>query len=197
MARENGTAHWKEGSGGGERLFRGEWGKEQTISPNRAERRDSMSAPWYDNLGFLNLLDWLEGLGRGIIYGDVTPIRLTLPHPESDWWDENPDVQFWNLTAVQDLLKSYHVKTFWHGFNADQIWTHVPNKQARWAEYLLHRAGAIPPLTMQTVDGRNVSWASNPKHGGKLPTRWADRPDTGRRGRGRGKRERRNEWAMF
>ena len=129
----------------------------------------------------MNVLDWAEGLLRGIVYGDVSPIRVTLPHPQGDWWDENPDVQFWNMGDVKRLLESYHVKCFWHGLNADEIWTHVPQRQAKWAEYLLYRAGAIPPVTMQTVDGRNVTWAASPKHAGMMPVRWEDRPNSDRR----------------
>lgn len=135
-----------------------------------------MGAPWYDAImGRLNLLDWLEGLIRGIAYGDVTPIRVTLPHPDSDWWEENPDVRFWNYSEICRLLESYHIKVFWRGFNELEIWGHIPERQARWAEYILHRAGAIPPAQMQTMDGRNIGWANNPAHGGKMPARWDDR----------------------
>lgn len=132
-----------------------------------------MAASWIDKLGFLNWIDWVEGLVRGAAYGDVTPHRITLHHPESDWWEENPGVPFWNMGDTKRLLESYHVTCFWHGFNDLYIWTHVKQDQARWAEYLLYRAGA--PVIMTTVDSRNVTWASNPAHGGKMPGRWDDR----------------------
>ena len=144
---------------------------------------------WFDAiLGPLNVLDWAEGLLRGIYYGDVTPARVALPHPDCDWWEKHPDVEYWNLTRVRELLRDYNVKTYWHGFNEEHIWTHVPQRQARWAEYILHRAGAIPPVQMQTIDGRNVAWASNPAHGGRMPTRWDDRPAQDRRAAGRARR---------
>lgn len=155
-----------------------------------------------DHLGpFLNVTDWLEGLVKGIYYGDLNPVRVTLPHPESDWWEENPDVRMWSYNEILRLLNSYNVTVFWRGFDYDHIWGHVKRKQARWAEYILHRAGAIPPVTMQTVDGRNVGWATNPAHGGKLPTRWADRQDPGPRGRRSGRsrrgRARRRDVSMW
>lgn len=133
-----------------------------------------MAAPWYDALGMFNLIDWLEGLVRGVAYGDVSPHRITLPHPDSDWWEQNEGTtQRWFLNDVRQLLDGYHVTTYWHGFNDLHIWTHVKQEQARWAEYLLIRAGA--PVLMDTVDGRNQQWASNPAHGGQMPARWDER----------------------
>jgi len=128
---------------------------------------------WFDAvLGPLNLIDWLEGLGRGVAYGDLSPHRIALHHPDSDWWNENPG-QFWNLTQLEEFLESYHVVTYWKGFDDREIWCHVKKDQARWAEYLLQRAGA--PVIMAEVDGRNVGWASNPAHEGMMPARWDDR----------------------
>ena len=67
------------------------------------------------------------------------------------------------------LVESYHVTCYWHGFNEQYIWTHVKQEQARWAEYLLYRAGT--PVIMSTVDERNAGWAANPAHGGHMPGR--------------------------
>lgn len=130
-----------------------------------------------DYLGFLNVLDWLEGLIMAFRYDDLSPHRIALHHPaDEDWWDEQEQqngVRFWNMRDVMDLLTEYHITYFWHGYNSEEIWLHVPQRQARWAEYLLIRAGA--PVIMSTVDGRNVAWASNPAHGGRMPTRWDER----------------------
>lgn len=130
-----------------------------------------------DYLGFMNWLDWLEGLVMAVRYDDLSPHRIALHHPaDEDWWDEQEQqngVRFWNMREVMNLLTDYHITYFWHGYNSQEIWLHVPKRQARWAEYILQRAGA--PVIMDTVDGRNVAWAANPKHDGKLPTRWDDR----------------------
>ena len=129
-----------------------------------------------DLLGALNILDWGEGLVRGALAGDMVGHRIALPHPDSDFWKQrNSDgLQVWTLNEVIALLKGYHVKTYNRGFNSDEIWIHVPRRQANWAEYLLQRAGA--PVKMSTVDPRNAQWASQAKHGGKMPARWDDQP---------------------
>jgi len=128
---------------------------------------------WYDAiLGPLNLIDLVEGLIRGAIAGDVDGHRIALPHPESGWWEENQTVP-WSLNEVRKLLDDYHIANYRRGFNGEEIWIHVPLRQARWAEYVLLRAGA--PVIMGTVDVRNAGWASNPAHQGAMPTRWDDR----------------------
>ena len=129
---------------------------------------------WFDAiLGPLNVIDLVEGWVRGIAYGDVSPHRLALPHPDSDWWEQNPGVRFWNLNEMRETLNDYHIYSYQIGFNEQEIWCHVPNKQSRWAEYVLLRAGC--PVQMATVDGRNAGWAANPAHGGLMPARWDDR----------------------
>lgn len=73
------------------------------------------------------------------------------------------------------LLKRYHVVIFGRRITSKYLIFSVKTKQAKWAEYLLLRAGA--PV-VSTFDHRNVAWAS--KHGGALPPAWRDRKD-GRR----------------
>ena len=130
---------------------------------------------WFDAvLGPLNLIDLVEGLIRGALAGDIVGHKIALPHPDSDWWEENaPTTKRWSLNDIRDCLGDYHVYTYGHGFNESEIWTHVKGDQARWAEYLLQRAGA--PVIMAEVDGRNVGWATDAKHGGAMPARWDDR----------------------
>lgn len=131
---------------------------------------------WYDAImGPLNLLDWAEGLVRAIAYQDLNPVRITLPHPEGPYWEDNPDVPFWNYNDVLRLLDQYQIEVFWRGFNDMEIWGHVKQKQARFAEYILMRAGAMPPATMQVIDERNPGWANDPRHNGQLPPRWDER----------------------
>lgn len=126
-----------------------------------------------DYLGGLNILDWLEGLVMAFRYDDLSPHRIALHHPaDEDWWEEN-GVPFWNMRAVMNLLSDYHITYFWHGYNSEEIWLHVPERQSRWAEYLLIRAGA--PVISSTVDPRNQIWANDPKHGGLMPGRWDDK----------------------
>ena len=123
--------------------------------------------------GRLNLIDLVEGWVRGALAGDIVGHRIALPYPESSWWEENPDIPYWCMGDVKRLLGDYHIYTYAHGFDENEIWTHCKQKQARWAEYLLQRAGA--PVIMAEVDGRNVGWATDAKHGGAMPARWDDR----------------------
>jgi len=122
--------------------------------------------------GRLNFLDAIESLVRGLLAGDVVGHQISVPYPTSSWWDEN-NVPFWNMGDVKRLLAGYHVYTYAHGFNESIIWTHVKQDQARWTEYVLLRAGC--PMLMDTVDERNIGWAANPAHDGKMPARWDDR----------------------
>ena len=126
-----------------------------------------------DFLGFLNWLDLVEGWIRGWGAGDVVGHRIALPSPTGVWWEENADVRPWSLNEVRRLLDGYHIANYARGFDSREIWIHVPEHQARWAEYLLLRAGA--PVIMDVVDPNNTQWAANPAHGGRLPDRWDDR----------------------
>lgn len=128
-----------------------------------------------DLLGAINLIDWLEGIFRGALAGDIDGHRIALPHPESSFWEENSCAP-WSLNQMRELLEGYRVATYGRGFNSEEIWVHVKRSQARWAEYILQRAGA--PVAMATVDERNAEWAADPRHNGALPPRWADRERT-------------------
>jgi len=143
---------------------------------------------WVDDiLGMMNWLDWLEGVFRGALAGDIAGHRIALS-TDPEFWQRHcaSGGRVWSQNDMRALLKSYHVKTYGRGFNSSEIWIHVPRRQARWAEYLLIRAGC--PVQMATVDGRNVGWANQPKHGGKMPARWDDTPrrNSSRRRAGRG-----------
>jgi len=125
-----------------------------------------------DILGAFNWIDRVTGWLAGWRAGDVTGHRIALPHPESGWWENNQAIP-WSLNEMRSLLDSYHIANYGRGFESAEIWVHVPAQQARWAEYILLRAGA--PVIMETVDGHNSQWAANPAHGGRMPERWDDR----------------------
>ena len=69
----------------------------------------------------------------------------------------------WNGAQVETLLNRYGVKVYWrdygHGKNTKGL--HVPKAQAKWADYLLRRAGA--PLVGPALS--NVA-------PGPMPTEW-------------------------
>lgn len=132
---------------------------------------------WLEDIfGAFNLIDWVMGILWGLYYGDVTPHRISIPHPDDDFW-EKYEGAFWNLRDTMMLLKEYHVRYYWIGFNGKEIWLHVQNKQARWAEYICLRAG----IPIQTIyDYRNTKWAAG--HGGPPPS-WRSQREAERRAR--------------
>lgn len=72
-------------------------------------------------------------------------------------------VSDWNGCDVETLLNRYGVKVYWrdygHGKNTKGL--HVPKAQAKWADYLLRRAGA--PLAGPALSKANL---------GAMPTEW-------------------------
>ncbi len=58
-----------------------------------------------------------------------------------------------------------------HGFAGNAICFRVKRRQARWAEYLLERAGV--PVVSAPIDARNIQWAKNAREtrGAKPPRR--------------------------
>ena len=127
---------------------------------------------WVDDiLGSFNAIDLLAGIVAGIFYGDVMPHRFSIPHPELDFW-EKTQTAFWNGRGAAQILKERGVRVYWWGFSGKEVFFHVANRQASWAEYILLRGGV--PIAA-TVDSRNAGWAANPKHKGTLPTPWAKR----------------------
>ena len=128
-----------------------------------------------DYLGGLNPIQGIVNLIRSALAGDLEGHTITLPRYEFDDVREAIDYTgaHWNMQMIMDTLKPYHVAVIAYGFDESSTWCKVPLRQARFAEYLLARAGA--PVQMATVDARNAAWAANPAHGGQMPGRWDDR----------------------
>lgn len=120
---------------------------------------------WFDEIiGPFNLFALVGGLAKGILYGDVTPHKISLPHPEGPFWDKYEGA-FWNGVMTKRLLGEYGVKVYWFGFNGREVYFHIATRQASWAEYICLRAG-VPIQT--TYDPRNQLWAS--RHTGPPPS---------------------------
>jgi hypothetical protein len=114
-----------------------------------------------DLLGAVNLIDLVHGLFDGVRYGDVAGHRIAVSTTEDNSH---------SLNEVRAILSKAGVATYRRGFDSEEIWVHVKNRQARWAEYALRRAGVS--VNMATVDSRNVGWANQAKHGGRpVPSR--------------------------
>jgi hypothetical protein len=114
-----------------------------------------------DALGAFNLIDLVSGFLAGVSYGDVGGHRIAV----STTADSSH-----SLNEVRAILSKAGVATYRRGFDSEEIWVHVKNRQARWAEYALRRAGVS--VNMATVDSRNVGWANQAKHEGKPVPSW-------------------------
>jgi hypothetical protein len=73
----------------------------------------------------------------------------------------------WRGIDVERLLKRHGVKVWDRGISGDDFYFCVKQRQVKWAEYLLLRAGV--PVTSTLVDPRNLQYAQ--KHApGSEPT---------------------------
>lgn len=63
----------------------------------------------------------------------------------------------WSGKEVEDLLKRYHIAIWGRWFSKLELEFAVPKWQARWAEYIMRRAGV--PVT-SVVDPHNSRWAA-------------------------------------
>ncbi len=114
----------------------------------------------YDNIaGSLNYLDVLEGLIRGLAYGDFG-YQMVLRRVDKGGSHR--------MSEAIDILKGYGVDTFWFGFDSQNMYFRVKKRQARWAEYVLLHAGV--ELLNPAFDHRNASYAA------KHPPGWMPRP---------------------
>ena len=64
----------------------------------------------------------------------------------------------WRGIDIERLLRSYGVKVWDRGLAGDDLYFCVKRRQARWAKYLLLRAGV--PVTRTVIDPRNTIHAS-------------------------------------
>lgn len=123
---------------------------------------------WADDImGALNVLDWLEGLVMSILYRDITPHRIAVPHPQGDFWEKWRGA-FWNAGDSKRLLESYGVRVYWFGFNGREVYFHVAKRQAVWADTILARAG-VPTTTPEHNPHRSRSGHK----GGPMYKSWA------------------------
>ncbi len=75
---------------------------------------------------------------------------------------------------VEDVLKRYKIAVFGRRITSTHAILSVPNKQARWAEYVMLRAGIVPDGPL--IDARNAPWAG--RHApGQAPRPWGGRKD--------------------
>ncbi len=119
----------------------------------------------YDNIaGSLNYLDVLEGIIRGLVYGDLG-YQMILRRVDKGGSHR--------MSEAIDILKGYGVNTFWYGFDAQNMYFRVKKRQARWAEYVLLHAGV--ELLNPAFDHRNAGYAASHAPGW-MPRPWSAGP---------------------
>ncbi len=138
---------------------------------------------WLDVLAYLDLIDPIEGFvstfrfadwkgayrrAGWIGLGNEFLASLVALNCWSIWVQRG---QGWNGIEIEALLKRHGVTIWGRGFLGDQIFFRVKKRQARWAEYLLLRAGV--PVTSVLNEPRNVEWTEDYAPGSEPPTRAA------------------------
>lgn len=111
--------------------------------------------------GPFNLIDRIEGILTGIRYRDLGH-QFAIPRA-----DKGGPL---TLAEIEDLLARYSVAVYGRTHDANRMYFHVKKRQARWAEHILLRAGAV--LNSPPVDARSAHWAS--RHQGPPPA-WRDK----------------------
>jgi hypothetical protein len=75
----------------------------------------------------------------------------------------------WRGIDVERLLRRHGVKIWDRGIAGDDLYFCVKQRQAKWAEYLLLRAGV--PVTSALIDPRNRHYAEKYAPGSEPPNR--------------------------
>ena len=108
-----------------------------------------------DLLNAVNVVDRLGGLILSIRHGGGHTFRFDRTH--------------YTGQQVEDMLRRYKIAVFGRRITSDHAILSVPLKQARWAEYVLLRAGIVPEGPL--IDARNAAWAG--RHApGQAPKPW-------------------------
>ncbi|MBI3957546.1 MAG: hypothetical protein HY328_01965 [Chloroflexi bacterium] len=134
-----------------------------------------------DLFGPLNVIDILEGLIRGLAYGDLG-YGFEIARADKDGKH--------TLNEAREILKDYGVDTFWYGFDSQKMYFRVKNRQARWAEYVLLHAGV--ELLNPAFDQRNAGYAASHAPGW-MPRPWSAGPAAKTENAAEGARERETE----
>jgi len=114
-------------------------------------------------LGPFNLIDRAERLFKSAKYKDL---GYQMAIPRLDKGGE------FTLNEAEDLLHKYGIAVYGRTHDARNMYFHVKNRQARWAEYLLLHAGF--KLMNRTYDERNPGYVAQHEPGW-MPTPWSER----------------------
>jgi hypothetical protein len=125
---------------------------------------------------FLNA-DWEGAYHRGGVAGVIAEFVACLTSHNA------PTIRVsryshWRGIDIERLLKRHGVKVWDRGIAGDDLYFCVKRRQAKWAEYLLLRAGV--PVTSVLNEPRNLAWTARYPPGSEPPGRKSEprsRPD--------------------
>lgn len=122
-----------------------------------------------DSLAQLDLINRLDGLVSTFIHADwegayrrAGPVGiagefLASLTGQNAWTLMVPEEAGWTGLEVERLLTRHGVRIWGRGFMGGHLYFHVKRRQARWAEYLLWRAGIS--VLSRPFDPRNQRYA--------------------------------------
>ncbi len=97
--------------------------------------------------------DWAGAYERRGVFGIATELAASFTRHNSPlvWVQRGAG---WSGVEVERWLTRYSAKVYGRGFAGNALCFRVKRRQARWAEYLMERAG-IPGVSA-LVDARNI-----------------------------------------
>ena len=122
-----------------------------------------------DIAGSLNYFDRIAGLFWSVVYRD-TGHRFKVMYEDRGGEHSRDD--------IKRMLAKYRIPTYSQGFDADHMYFRVKNRQAKWADYIMRRAGV-------EIVGEPLGPDPGP---GPLPKAWADHPKGKAKGRAKRKK---------
>ena len=136
---------------------------------------------WLDAIAYLDLIDPIEGVISTFHFADWKGAyqRAGFPGVFQEFFSSLAALNCWTICFERDsgwsgveieaLLMRHGVQIWGRGFFENQIFFRVKKRQARWAEYLLLRAGV--PVTGVLVEPRNAEWTEQYEPGSEPSTR--------------------------
>lgn len=145
---------------------------------------------WLDFLDMFNLIDRLEGVLARFVYADwggaakrgggtglVTELGRSALGTNS-WTFHVPSDCEWTGSDIERYLKKYGIVVWGRRVDGKHLHFSVKERQANWAEYLMHRRGI--PLSGRTFNELNPGYGQ--AHApGDAPPAWVDQPRRSRR----------------
>jgi hypothetical protein len=133
------------------------------------EQRKLPMADLLDSLAYLDLIDRVDEVVSTFIHADwkgaykrhglagLGGELVASLSQQNTWTFWVPRDAGFSGIEIERLLTRHGVRVWGRGFLDDSLYFHVKKRQARWAEYLLWRAGI--PVVSRPFDSRNQAYS--------------------------------------